>query len=240
MAKPGNHSHKHGTDILHLSIRANLSNQGVISNATGFVSLTENQQGNSHHQELDLFVKHLDTSSTYQLLAQVNDDTNLTSVGTFDTDDNGNAALHYRDFGHGNGMGHGRLALPAALNPLSTVHGLSINDGSNQPVLIADLTSPNKLQYLIKRDLSTDTVDATLRIKAMTSQTQFRLNASGLMPTNDYLLVLNGSVVQTETSDSKGSLAIKSLVANPVEILDLTSVALWDSSSNVVLSTTLP
>jgi hypothetical protein len=137
-------------------------------------------------------------------------------------------------------MGHGRLTLPAALNPLSTVHALSINNSSNQTVLSADLTSPNKLQYLVKSDLSTDTVDATLRIKATASETQFRLTASGLMPASDYLLALNGTVVQTNTSDAKGSLAIKSLLENPVEILDVTSVALWDSSSNVVLSTTLP
>jgi len=165
VAKPGNKPHKHGTDILHLSIRESLSNEGVVSNANGFVNLTENQQGNAHHQELDLLVKHLDANTTYQLVALVNDDTDGTAVGSFDTDANGNAALRYRDFGHGNGMGHGRLALPAALNPLSTVHGLSINNSSNQTVLSADLTSPNKLQYLIKRDLSTDTVEASLASK---------------------------------------------------------------------------
>jgi len=96
------------------------------------------------------------------------------------------------------------------------------------------------LQYLIKRDLSTDTIEASLRIKATTSQTQFRLVASGLTPTTDYLLALNGGVVQTNTTDAKGSLAIKSLLENPGDILDIRSVALWDSASNVVLNTTLP
>src|SRR5690242_19222010 len=33
VAKPGNHGHMHGTDILHLSIRENMSNEGVVSNA---------------------------------------------------------------------------------------------------------------------------------------------------------------------------------------------------------------
>jgi len=66
------------------------------------------------------------------------------------------------------------------------------------------------------------------------------LLADGLTATNDYLLVLNGGIVQTNSADANGQLRIDSPLAVPTEILDLHSVALWDSASNVVLSTTLP
>jgi hypothetical protein len=186
----------------------------------------------------------LTTNTTYQLLALIEDDTNLTQVTEFTTDDNGNAALRYRKNGNGqgNGLGKGKSALPNALNPVSSIRELTIQNTGTQAVavLTADLTSPDKLQYLVKRDLSTSTVDASLRIKATTSQTQFRLIAAGLNPTNDYLLVLNGGIEETNTTDENGKLVITSLLQNPTDILDLHSVELWDSISNVVLSTTLP
>jgi hypothetical protein len=46
--------------------------------------------------------------------------------------------------------------------------------------------------------------------------------------------------VQTNSTDASGKLSVSSLLQNPVDILDLHTVALWDSVSNVVLSTELP
>jgi hypothetical protein len=119
-------------------------------------------------------------------------------------------------------------------NPLYTTHGSAKK--ADRP----RLSSPDKLQYLIKRDLSTNTVEASLRIKATTSKTQFKLLASGLNATTDYFLVLNGAIVQKNSTDAKGRLLINSLLENPGDILDLRSVAVWDSTSNSVLSTTSP
>jgi len=231
---------KDGTDILHFFTRTAMTNAGVITNASGSVDVRKNQQGNASHQDLAITVKGLDANTTYQLLALVNEDTNLTQVAGFTTDIKGRAALRYRDFGNGQGMGHGRLALPSALNPVNLIRKLAIFNSSPQAVLSADLTTPNRLQYLIKRDLDTNGVDSLLRIKATVKETQFRLTASGLLRTNDYLLVLNGSVVQTNTTNAKGQLAIKSLMQSPGDILDVRTVALRDSASNSVLTTTLP
>ena len=221
-----------------------MTSQGVEPGAGGTVNAKQNQQGNANNQRLDIVLKGLTTNTTYQLLAILDDDTNLTAVTDFTTDDSGNAALQYRRMGngngHGGGLGHGKSALPNELNPISNIRELTILNASTQAVLTADLTSPDQLQYLVKRDLSTGNVDALLRIKATTTQTQFRLTASGLNPTNDYLLVLNDGIVQTNTSDQSGKLVINSLLQNPTDILDLHSVALWDTSSNVVVSTELP
>ena len=221
----------HGTDILHFFVRKTMTNQGIESGATGSVNAKQNKQGHANNQQLDILVKGLTTNTTYQLLALIDDDTNQTQVAEFTTDDNGNAALRYRKMGNGNGnghgngggLGHGKSPLPGALDPLSSIRELTIQNGSTQAVLTADLTSPDKLQYLVKRDLSTSTVDAALRIKATTSETQFRLIASGLNPTNDYLLVLNGGIAETDTTDENGKLVISSLLQNPGDILDCTA-----------------
>jgi hypothetical protein len=148
--------------------------------------------------------------------------------------------VRYQQNGNGKGPGKGKLALPAELNPLSDVRELAVFNSGAEKVLEADLTSPDQLQYLVKRDISTNGVKADLRIKATTSQTQFRLIASGLNATNSYLLALNEEVVQENVTDENGKLVITSLPTNTVDVLDIRSVALWDSSSNVVLSTELP
>ena len=239
-------SKRHGTDILHFFVRKTMTNDGALTNATGRVQANQNQQGNANNQRLDIVLKNLDPAGTYQLLAVLDDDTNYTQVSEFQPDAQGNASLNYRKVGSskgkgkGKGLGKGKNALPAALDPISDIRQLAISLYSTQAVLHADLTAPDKLQYLVKRNLSTNDIDATLRIKATVNQTQFRLIAAGLNPTNDYLLALNGNVVQTESTDEKGALAIDSLLTNPGDILDLHSIGLWDSSSNVVLSTTLP
>jgi hypothetical protein len=242
-ARPGAFPHKHGTDILHLYSTTIMTNEGVVTNACGQVMVAQNEQGKANNQRMDISLRGLETNTTYQLLAVVGSDTNFITVTNLDTDSRGRASLSYVSHanGHGNGLGHGRNPLPDVLNPVSEIHEAGIFDGSTQAVLIADLTAPHRLQYLIQRDLSdTNGVDAELRIKATARCTQFRLTASGLNPTNDYFLVFNGDIVQTNTTDKKGRLAIVSLMDPPMDILKVQTVALWDDASNVVVSTELP
>jgi len=237
-------SKRHGTDILHFSVRKTMANDGAVTNAGGRVEASQNKQGNANNQRLDIVMQKLEANGTYQLQALLDDDASFTQISEFQADADGNAALRYRKVGssngRGKGLGKGKNALPAALDPISNIREIMISVNSTQSVLHADLTAPDKLQYLVKRNLSTNDIDAILRIHATGSKTQFRLTAAGLNPTNDYLLALNGAVAQTNATDSKGRLVVDSLLVNPGDILDLHSVALWDSSSNVVLSTTLP
>lgn len=232
----------HGTDILHFFVRKDMTDGGLESGAAGRIDAKQNQQGQANNERLEISLTGLATNAPYQLFAVLGSDTNWIPVVEFNADDNGVAALRYRKSGNGNGnsLGKGKAQLPAVLDPLSDIRALAVFNSSTQAVLSADLTAPDKLQYLIKRDLSTGDVNATLRIKATTQQTQFRLLASGLAPTNDYQLVFNGEVVQTNGTDDKGKLMINSLLQNPVEILDLHTVALWDRGSNAVLTTDLP
>jgi hypothetical protein len=242
IAKPSAASHAGGTDILHLFVHKTMTNEGIESGAAGVVDVKQTRQGNANNQRLDVSVTGLTTNTTYQLLALLDDDTNATFVVDLTTDSHGAGALHFTQANNGKsgGLGKGKSPLPDLLDPVSNIRELTVVDGATQAVLTADLTAPDKLQYLIKRNLSTNGVSAQLRIKATTTQTQFRLTASGLNPTNDYFLVLNDGIVQTNSTDASGKLSVSSLLQNPVDILDLHTVALWDSVSNVVLSTELP
>lgn len=245
IAKPSAASHAGGTDILHLFVHKAMTNDGIEAGATGAVDVRQNRQGNANNQRLDVSVTGLTTNTTYQLLALLDDDTNSTFVVDLTTDSHGVGALHFAQANNGKsgksgGKGKGTSPLPDLLDPVSNIRELTVVDVATQAVLTADLTAPDKLQYLIKRDLSTNGISAQLRIKATTTQTQFRLTALGLNPTNDYFLVLNDGIVQTNSTDAGGKLTISSLLQNPVDILDLHTVALEDSVSNVVLSTELP
>lgn len=239
LAKPKAGGGGQGTDILHYAVTKTMSNGGVESNSTGSVQAHQNEQGHADNQQLNISVSGLTGGTTYELL--VNGDTNLADGVSFTTDSNGAAALQYRRQGNGNGggHGHGRTPLPPLFNPVSSVAQITVMNSSTQAVLSADMTNPNSLQYLIKRNLNTGNVDASLRIHATTGQTQFRLLASGLDATSNYLLVLNGNVAQTYAANSNGELQISSLPYSG-GILSLNSLTLWDASSNVLFTTQLP
>lgn len=236
-----------GTDITHFTVITGMTNNltgstnnGAESNADGTVMATQKEQGHADNQKLSIKVTGLNTNTTYELVADFDSDTNMVDVGPFTTDANGNAIFEYRSLGNGHGGGHNTTALPDSLNPVSLIRELDVVNSNMQAVLTADLSAPDHLQYLIKRNLSSGGVRASLMIEANTTHTHFRLLSAGLTPNTDYVLAFNDTPVQTNTASANGRLDIHTLVETPPFILDVRSVELWDTSSNVVLQTQLP
>lgn len=231
-----------GTDILHLTTKTRMT-VGVESNALGAVSLMQKSQGKSNHQSLEINLDGLDPNGIYVLSALVDDDTNLVDVTTITPDASGEATIHYQSQvnSNGKGKGHGEgNNLPTELAPVSSIQGFIVFNTNDAVVLTADLTDPNSIQYLLKKNLSTNSVTALLMIHATDKHTQFSLMTSGLQATNNYLLVVNGAVDQTVQTDKKGRFNIKSLANPPANALDIQSLELLDTSSNVVYNATLP
>jgi len=222
-----------GTDILHFSDRANFSGDG---GASGTVFARENKQGKADNQSVSISLKGLDTNAPYTLLISTVDDTNLVSATDFTTDKRGKASLTLKKTGKGNN----KNALPDVMQPVAELRSFAVVNADTQTVATADLTAPTQLQYQIKRDLSTNDITATLRIQATTKKTKLRVSARGLPAASDFSLVLNDAVAATDTTDSHGKLEMATELVNPNDILDLRSVVVMDTSSNVVLSTTLP
>ncbi len=236
-----------GTDITHFTVITGMTNNltgttnnGVDTNADGAVMATQNEQGHVNNQKLTIMVTGLSSNTTYELVAAFDSDTNMVDVGPFTTDGKGKAAFNYTSLGNGHGGGDHTTPLPDSLNPVSLIRELDVVNSNLQAVLTADLSTPEHLQYLIKRNLSTNNIRASLMIEANATHTHFRLLSTGLMPNTDYVLAFNGEGVQTNSSDHKGRLDIHTLVETPPFILDVRSVELWDTSSNVVLQTELP
>lgn len=238
------HAFAGGTDILHFTATKAMTNAGVESNADGMVTASQKEQGKANNQKLTIVVTGLLTNTTYELVAAIDSDTNIMDITSFVTDGMGKAILEYTSLGNGHGGAKHSSAIPTNIASASLIREVDIvstNSGTNlQVVLSADLSMPDKLQYLIKRDLSSGGIKSSLMVQATTKKTQFRLLSTGLAPNTDYLLALNGEVVQTNTSSSNGRLDIHSLTDTPPYILDVRSVELWDTSSNVVLETELP
>ena len=225
---------KPAANTLHFSIHTALTDTGVEPGSAGNVSANEVKHGDKLNQNLVVTVSGLTANTNYTLNA-VTTGSGTVDLQDFTTDDNGKATLHFRTSSKGGGN---TIALPDGFE-LVTVTEFDVVGGGGT-VLTTAGTTPNSVQYSVKKSLtSSDSSSGTLQIKANAKSTKFTLNASGLAPDTDYNLFLNGANVQTNTTDSKGRLKIKS-APTPDNITDLTSVEVQDTGGTTVLSTTLP
>jgi len=134
--------------------------------------------------------------------------------------------------------------LPDALDPLTDVRAIGVENASTQTVASAWIADASHFQYLVKRNLTPEDTNGTaagsISLIANPRHVNFRLLAGGLTATNDYYLTINSNVVNTVASDPNGRLRITTWPSNAPAILELRSLSLLDSGSNAVLSTTLP
>jgi hypothetical protein len=227
------------TSILHLEFGTAMTNTAVEPAASGSVHGNMFRHGNVSNQHLQISLARLNSSTTYRLAAFIGGDTNATNVTVFTTDSRGAFRFAYGKKAGGN-PGSGEQPLPVVLDPLRNVLELDIVNSRTQSVLKADLTDPDQLAYLIMRSMdNTGIVPAalgTLRIQANQNATQFRLIASGLTPNTNYVLLINGSAAQTNSTDSAGSLKLTALPPNAPAVLDIHTVGLTDIAGNLVLT----
>ncbi|MEO6183168.1 MAG: hypothetical protein ABIP71_08760, partial [Verrucomicrobiota bacterium] len=233
---------RRGHAVSHYQTRNNLTATETEPAATGVLRLQSNVQGNSAKESFRLTVSGLTAGSTYQLIAISGEETNSVSVGEFTTDSKGEATVLYSKKGNGNGK---KNNLPAELDPLYNLRAVGVANESTQTVLVAWINTSTAYQYLVKRNLTAPDANSTaagsISLKSNAANTKFNLRAGGLSATNEYHLALNVSnIIQTVSSDANGRLSITQWPALAPAILDLRSLSLLDSSSNVVLTTSLP
>jgi len=225
---------KSSVENVHFSIHSALADTGVEPGSAGTVQANEVSKGDKLNQVLNVTVSGLTPNTGYSLTA------NTTSSGTVDledftTDNNGKATLHLRS---GSKVGKNVTALPDGFL-FTDVTELDVVDGSSTAVLTTSGTNPTSFVYSVKKPITGDTASGSLSINGNTKGTKFNLNASGLDPNTDYQIVINGTPVQTNTTDSKGRLKVKS-APTPDNPMDIQTVEVWDSSNTPVLSTTVP
>jgi len=231
-----------GTDILHYFVRDSFANEGVVSNASGYVDLRQQAQGHSEHQTLNLTLRKLGTNATFTLLSAKVDATNYTEVSTFTSDRYGTARLNFRWRLIGNGKKvHPHSNLPEALSPVIELASLGVADASTNLVMHANLLDMDRMNYHVKRKMQGfHGVGGLLHFNGTTNKTFFRLQALNLLPTNSYWLAFNGLVVSTNATDRNGNLRIYTTLQPGVTPFSLKKVELLDSGTNILLYTELP
>jgi len=234
-----------GTDILHYYVRDSFTNGGILPDAAGRVDLKQQAQGHSARQQLSLTLRKLEENADYTLLSAKRGETNYTEATTFQSDKSGKVNLKFKVQANGNGKGNdsgkGHKQFPAPLSPLIELESLGVADVSTQLVMHADLLTPDRLQYHIKRKMEgAYGVGGLLKLQGTTKKTLFRLEVLNLLPTNSYWLAFNGQVVSTNSTDKNGRLQIKNTLTPPITPASLTTVELLDTGTNVLLYTELP
>ena len=236
---------KGGTPILHLTLRTDFA-ANADPDAEGSLSAKLRQQGHADVQKLRIEVSHLEPEATHHLFVWLRDVVDPVEVLSFDTDANGEASLKLMHLGHNAASGK---KFPTGLDPLSDVLAMEIRDEADAVVLDTDLTEPDWLQYLVKRRLDNEGVDAdaeaTLFMKEHGTKVLFRLRAAHLDANAGYTLAItdvNETVFEaTVTTDAEGQLDIKSLPGGALVLYHMTELELLDSPGGVsVLSTELP
>lgn len=223
-----------GTSILNYNFTIAMMKTGVDSNARGKINGTFSSEGNFNLQKLKISLANLDPNTTYLLTAFLGDNTNSIDVTGFTTGTKGGFMVDYAKRSQGN-INPSSEPLPDVLDPMCNIRELAVVNGNLETVLMVDLTNPDQGNYLIKRLMNnTGLIPAAagkLQIHASSSATEFRLQASGLNPRMDYLLVINGNVLHTNRSDKTGKLIVNNLPKGSPNVLGIQTVVLVDKAS---------
>ncbi len=230
------------TNVLHFNFKTTMTSVdsafgGV--DARGKVDGVLTRRGTTSNQKLVVALTKLNPNTGYKLVAFLGDETNATSIGNFTTDHKGAFQVVYVKNGD-KPTPRGRQALPAVLDPLCNIRELVVVNESAEPVMRAALNNPDRGPYMVSGPLKNSgflsAAAGNFRIAANTRSTRFRLIASGLVPNVNYLLAINGNVIQTNTSNGKGKLTLTTLPDGSPNVLDIHTLALTDNTStNIVL-----
>lgn len=228
--------------ILHFNFKTTMTSVGGSfgdTDPTGKIDATLTRRGDVSNQRLMITLANLEPNTTYEMVAFLGEDTNSTSVAEFTTDKKGKSKVLYVKNGQ-RATPRGRQPLPNALDPLCNIREINVLNTNAETVLHAVLTNPDKGPYMVSGRMNNVGFNPAsvgdFRIMANTRSTKFRMTASGLTPNTDFLLLINGNILQTNTAGSKGKLTLTALPAGSPNVLDIHTVALTDvTGTNVVL-----
>jgi hypothetical protein len=237
-----------GTNILHLSIRADFA-PNADPDAAASLNAKLRQQGQADVQKLTLAVSGLEPDTTHHLFLTLRDVVDPVDVLSFDTDENGEASLKLMHLGHKDVPGK---KFPVGLDPLSDVLAMDIRSEADLNVVLldadlADAALFDQFKYLVKRRLDPnpsvdDDAAGNLLMKQSTTKVQFRLRAGNLEASTEYTLAFFAGLTETTfpvTTDENGQIDLKELPDGAPTPFQMTGLELR-LGSDVVLSTELP
>jgi hypothetical protein len=220
----------------------NMQNEGVEIAAHGeSVYVLTAKKGTVTMQRMVVSVRGLTPNNPYHLFAQLSGGGDPVNVVDFTADLSGNAVFVYNT----NSAGKPPInPLPDQLNPASRIHQLAVVSLTTNVlvqtnvILLADFDTSTDFNLQTKRTVSTNGVVLNLLAKATVLKAQIKLKATGLARQTNYLLVVDGEPQATLTSSASGKLSFVS-TPPPLKVWTADSIALWDTSSNIVAGITL-
>jgi hypothetical protein len=133
--------------------------------------------------------------------------------------------------------------MPEVLQPVSHLRELAVATMSTQLVLRADMTLPQRLHYLVKRNLDNDGVEldaqGAMVLKSNARRATLRVDAARLETEDDYYLALKEEMSEETSTDRHGNLTLTTQLVEVMDVLDIRTLSIWNQSSNSVLSTIL-
>jgi hypothetical protein len=241
-----NHSGSHKGGVFHFVVKKKMATTGMLADARGYVVSQQNQLNNAGNQSLSISMSGLEPGTPYQLWARRGDDTYPILITDFISSTSGFASLQYRRnrLNHRPGLRRGGNSLPEFLGPLRNLRELFIADSNLETVLVADLTSPDQLLLRFKAGLSNDGVDAnasgSVNIAGSMRKAEIQLFARRLDPGATYHPTINGDATAPLFADPKGKLRFTTRLESPVDLLDVRTVGIRNTSNQDVLSIRLP
>jgi hypothetical protein len=218
----------------------NMQNLGVIPVATGeAVYVVMGKKGAITEERMVIIVRGATPNNPYHVFAQLSGGGDPVNAVDFTTDSSGNTTLVYHPVGK-----PPVTSVPAQFNPATRIHQLTVVDLTTNVliqtnvILRANFDTSTDFNLATKRKVNTNGVVLNLIAKANVLKALLKLTASGLAPHTDYLVVLDGQPQTSVTSGGTGKLKFSS-TPPPLKVWSADSIALWDSSSNVVAQITL-
>jgi hypothetical protein len=238
---------RRGPDSLHYSVRNNVAPTGSGSQTiNGTYQLQYMAQGEKVREKMVLRVAGLESNATVSLTAAIGPDpANVMTVAHLPTDKKGRLNMTFVTQSPPPARASKTPPVPELLSPLTDVGAICFEDSSGQVVGNAGVQDSQKFQLIVRRNLipadgNTNNAAGSINLVANQNRATLTLLASGLNPSTDYMLALNGTAVAVATSDERGNLRIRGWPTDAPPVLELRSLALTEFNGPVVLSTTLP
>jgi len=182
-------------------------------------------------------LKGLTPNDPYSVTVTTVSNSNPTDIDDFNADSKGNAKLSFSNSGKGK-----TIPFPDGVLPLTGITEVDIINSNDVPVLSATSDQATSVKYMVKKamdDVSSTGASGSVTLSASTKSAKFGLTASGLTASTDYVLVVDGNVVSTNTATAKGTLKINES-PTPSDVLSASSISLDDTTLTPVLTTTVP
>ena len=231
-------SSRQGTEVVHFSARVAFTNDGVEPTASGSVQATEAIQGNADKESLSITLKGLTPSTPYSVNVITVSNSSPTDIDDFTTDGKGGAKLSFQN----NGNGKKTISFPDGVLPLTGLTEVDIVNSNATPVLTATRDQATSVNYMVKKsldDASATGASGTVSLSASSKSAKFSLTAAGLTGGSDYILVVDGNTVQTNTASGKGTLKIN-VSPSSSDVLGARTITLEDTTFTPILTTTVP